>query len=100
MTAAKPEEANHNERTTDAAPLSRWQLQPQLLLFMLSFTNENKWSENSFDNCNKYTKKEMKTSTLILKLTNMILATANNPTDEITATISSGNPFFTVHEWS
>ena len=42
----------------------------------------------------------MKTNTLILKLTNMVLATANNHTDEITATISSGNPFFTVHELS
>ena len=37
----------------------------------------------------------MKRSTLILKLTNMVLATSNNHTAEITATISSGNPFYT-----
>ena len=40
MTAAKPEEANHNKSTTDAAPLIR-SLSSQLL-FMLNFTNENK----------------------------------------------------------
>ena len=39
MTAAKPEDANHSESTTDAAPLSR-SLKPQLL-FMLSFKNDN-----------------------------------------------------------
>ena len=74
MTAAKPEEPNHKERTMDAALLRR-SLKPQLI-FMASFTNDNKSNENCSDNNNKYTKKEIKTNTLIWSL--QILAPSNN----------------------
>ena len=83
MTAAKPEEANHNERTMDAVLFSR-SLKPQLI-FMSSFANDDTrgisyGNENCSNRNNKYTKKEMK-NTLTLKLTNMVLiAPYNNHT--------------------
>jgi len=76
MTAAKPEEANHNERTMDAALLSR-SLKPQLI-FMSSFTTGNERCISKMKvvllKTTKYTKKETrKQNRLIVKLTKMVL---------------------------
>ena len=86
MTAAKPEEANHKERTMDAALLSR-SLKPQLL-FMLSLpTTTSKMKIVLITTTNK-PRKEIKTNTLILKLTNMELAPFNNQTAKIIKQLS------------
>jgi len=75
MTAAKPEEANHNERTMDAALLSR-SSKPQLI-FMSSFTTGTERCVSQMKvvllKTKKYTKKEIKQNRLIVKLTKMVL---------------------------
>jgi len=75
MTAAKPEEANHNERTMDAALLSL-SSKPQMI-FMTSFTTGNERCVSKMKvvllKTTKYTKKEIKQNRLIVKLTKMVL---------------------------
>ena len=75
MTAAKLEEANHNERTMDAALLSR-SLKPQLI-FMSSFTTGNERCLSKMKvvvlKTTKCTKKEIKQNRLIVKLTKTVL---------------------------
>jgi len=75
MTAAKPEEANHNERTMDAALLSL-SSKPQLI-FMSSFTTGNERCISQMKvvllKTTKYAKKEIMQNRLIVKLTKMVL---------------------------